>query len=92
MRMAVELSGWRYLNVKSGARAFHSMGSRLVSAWIVVDSSWIAMSSKAMVVLIVWRRAPMASCCERRAVEAVGRRVGRVEMSESACNVILVIF
>ena len=85
VRAVVELSEWRYLRVKSGARAFQPTGSILVAA------SSTAMSSKPIVVWMVWRRAATASCWERRTGEEAGRRVGRAEIRESACNVILVI-
>ena len=88
VKAVVELSEWRYLKVKSGARAFQPMGSILVAAWIGSDPSSTAMSSKPIVVWIVWRRAATASCWERT---GAGRRAGRVEIRESACNVILVI-
>ena len=91
VRAVVELSEWRYLRVKSGARAFQPSGSILVAAWIGFDTSSTAMSSKPIVVWMVWRRAATASCWERRSGEESGRRAGRVEIRESACNVILVI-
>lgn len=60
----------------------------LVAALIGSDTWSTAMSSKPIVVWMVWMRAAIASCWDRRT--ATGRRVGRVEIRESACNVILV--